>query len=93
MRCESSESGNGIVVPDIENRQRAMARLKVVVPLSIALIALLLYASLQSWTLAALVLANLRSRRLVESRRSGCAGSTCRCPPPSASLRSSGWRC
>ena len=42
-----------------ENQQRAMARLKVVVPLSIALIALLLYASLQSWTLAGLVLANL----------------------------------
>lgn len=42
-----------------ENQRRAMARLRVVVPLSIALIALLLYASLRSWTLAALVLANL----------------------------------
>lgn len=42
-----------------ENQQRAMSRLQLVVPLSIALIALLLYASLQSWTLAALVLVNL----------------------------------
>ncbi|MBI2797439.1 MAG: efflux RND transporter permease subunit [Gemmatimonadetes bacterium] len=42
-----------------ENQERAMSRLRLVVPLSIALIALLLYASLQSWTLAALVLVNL----------------------------------
>jgi cobalt-zinc-cadmium resistance protein CzcA len=42
-----------------ENQQRAMARLQVVVPLSIALIALLLYVSLRSWGLAALVLVNL----------------------------------
>ncbi len=42
-----------------ETQQRAMARLKIMVPLSIALIALLLYVSLKSWTLAALVLANL----------------------------------
>ncbi|MEW5926040.1 MAG: CusA/CzcA family heavy metal efflux RND transporter [Gemmatimonadota bacterium] len=42
-----------------ENQQRAMARLRIVVPVSIALIALLLYASLRSWMLAGLVLANL----------------------------------
>ena len=36
-----------------------MGRLRIVVPLSIALIALLLYASLNSWMLAGLVLANL----------------------------------
>lgn len=42
-----------------ENQQRAMERLRFVVPISIALIALLLYASLQSWRLAALVLLNL----------------------------------
>lgn len=42
-----------------ENQQRAMRRLRFVVPLSITLIALLLYASLQSWKLAALVLLNL----------------------------------
>lgn len=42
-----------------ENQQRAMGRLRFVVPLSIALIALLLYASLRSWPLALLVLANL----------------------------------
>jgi cobalt-zinc-cadmium resistance protein CzcA len=36
-----------------------MARLRVVVPISIALIAFLLAASLQSWRLAALVLVNL----------------------------------
>ncbi|MBI3792954.1 MAG: efflux RND transporter permease subunit, partial [Gemmatimonadetes bacterium] len=42
-----------------ENQERAMSRLRLIVPVSIALIALLLYASLQSWTLAALVLANL----------------------------------
>ncbi|MBB4637530.1 efflux RND transporter permease subunit [Longimicrobium terrae] len=42
-----------------QNQRRAMARLRVVVPLSIALIALLLYVSLRSWTLAGLVLANL----------------------------------
>lgn len=42
-----------------ENQERAMARLRFVVPLSITLIALLLYVSLGSWTLALLVLANL----------------------------------
>ncbi len=42
-----------------ENQQRAMARLKIVVPVSIALIALLLYTSLGSWSLALLVLSNL----------------------------------
>ena len=42
-----------------ENQERAMARLRFVVPLSIALIAVLLYASLQSWTAAGLVLVNL----------------------------------
>ena len=42
-----------------ENQQRAMARLQVVVPLSILLIALLLWASLRSWWLAGLVLVNL----------------------------------
>jgi cobalt-zinc-cadmium resistance protein CzcA len=42
-----------------ENQERAMARLRVVVPLSILLIAGLLYASLQSWALAGLVLVNL----------------------------------
>ncbi len=42
-----------------ENQERAMGRLRIVVPLSIALIALLLYASLRSWSLAGLVLANL----------------------------------
>ena len=42
-----------------ENQQRAMGRLRYVVPLSIALIALLLYASLRSWALAGLVLVNL----------------------------------
>lgn len=42
-----------------ENQQRAMGRLKYVVPLSIALIALLLYGALRSWPLAFLVLANL----------------------------------
>lgn len=42
-----------------ENQQRAMGRLRFVAPLSIALIALLLYGSLRSWPLALLVLANL----------------------------------
>ena len=42
-----------------ENQERAMKRLRIVVPISIALIALLLYASLRSWTLAGLVLVNL----------------------------------
>ena len=44
---------------EFENQERAMARLRVVVPLSIAMIALLLYASLNSWMLAGLVLVNL----------------------------------
>ena len=44
---------------EFENQARAMARLRVVVPVSIALIAVLLYASLQSWMLAGLVLVNL----------------------------------
>jgi cobalt-zinc-cadmium resistance protein CzcA len=44
---------------EFENQERAMARLRVVVPISIAMIALLLYASLNSWTLAGLVLVNL----------------------------------
>lgn len=42
-----------------ENQRRAMARLQVVVPLSITLIAVLLWMSLQSWWLAGLVLVNL----------------------------------
>jgi heavy metal efflux system protein len=42
-----------------ENQERAMGRLRLVVPGSIALIALLLFVSLRSWTLAALVLLNL----------------------------------
>ncbi len=42
-----------------ENQQRAMARLRVVLPIAVALIALLLYASLRSWPLAGLVLVNL----------------------------------
>ena len=44
---------------EFENQARAMARLRFVVPISIALIAFLLAASLQSWRLAALVLVNL----------------------------------
>ena len=42
-----------------ENQERAMRRLRIVVPVSVALIALLLYVSLQSWMLAGLVLVNL----------------------------------
>jgi len=42
-----------------ENQDRAMRRLRVVVPGSILLIAFLLFTSLRSWRLAALVLANL----------------------------------
>jgi cobalt-zinc-cadmium resistance protein CzcA len=44
---------------EFENQARAMARLRFVVPISIALIAFLLATSLQSWRLAALVLVNL----------------------------------
>jgi cobalt-zinc-cadmium resistance protein CzcA len=44
---------------EFENQARAMARLRVVVPLSIALIAALLYAALRSWPLAGLILVNL----------------------------------
>jgi len=42
-----------------ENQQRAMARLRVVLPISILMIALLLYSSLGSWVLAVIVLLNL----------------------------------
>lgn len=44
---------------EFENQQRAMGRLRYVVPLSLALIAALLFASLRSWSLAGLVLLNL----------------------------------
>jgi heavy metal efflux system protein len=44
---------------EFENQARAMARLRLVVPVSIALITVLLYISLQSWILAGLVLVNL----------------------------------
>lgn len=44
---------------EFENQQRALGRLRFVVPVSIAVIALLLYTSLRSWKLAALVLVNL----------------------------------
>lgn len=44
---------------EFENQQRAMGRLKFVVPLSIALIAVLLYASLGSAMLSGLVLLNV----------------------------------
>lgn len=42
-----------------ENQQRAMARLMIVLPVSILVIALLLYSSLQSWVLSVIVLLNL----------------------------------
>jgi cobalt-zinc-cadmium resistance protein CzcA len=42
-----------------ENQERAMAKLKLVVPVAIGLIGVLLYASLQSWALAGLVFVNL----------------------------------
>ena len=42
-----------------ENQERAMRRLRFVVPLSITLIALLLFGALRSWKLALLVLTNL----------------------------------
>ncbi|MBK8006706.1 MAG: efflux RND transporter permease subunit [Gemmatimonadetes bacterium] len=42
-----------------ENQARAMERLRLVVPVAIVLIGVLLYASLQSWVLAALVFTNL----------------------------------
>ncbi|MFN0178272.1 MAG: efflux RND transporter permease subunit [Gemmatimonadales bacterium] len=42
-----------------ENQERAMARLKLVVPVSILLIAGLLFVSLRSWGLATLVMLNL----------------------------------
>ncbi|MEJ7759362.1 MAG: CusA/CzcA family heavy metal efflux RND transporter [Gemmatimonadaceae bacterium] len=60
--------GRNVIVPpgmfvtyggEFENQQRAMSRLKFVVPVSIALIAGLLFMSLGSWTLALLVLTNL----------------------------------
>jgi heavy metal efflux system protein len=44
---------------EFENQARAMARLRLVVPISIALITVLLYLSLRSWSLAGLVLVNL----------------------------------
>ncbi|MDV3295110.1 MAG: CusA/CzcA family heavy metal efflux RND transporter [Brachybacterium paraconglomeratum] len=44
---------------EFENQQRALGRLRIVVPVAIGLIALLLYTSLRSWKLAALVLVNL----------------------------------
>jgi cobalt-zinc-cadmium resistance protein CzcA len=44
---------------EFENQARAMARLRLVVPISIALITFLLYLSLRSWSLAGLVLVNL----------------------------------
>ncbi len=46
---------------EFENQQRALGRLRFVVPDSIAIIALLLYTSLRSWKLAVLVLVNLPS--------------------------------
>ena len=42
-----------------ENQERAMSRLRVVVPVAILLIGVLLYASLRSWLLAGLVFVNL----------------------------------
>lgn len=44
---------------EFENQQRASARLRIVLPLSILLIAFLLFTSLRSWWLAGLVLVNL----------------------------------
>lgn len=42
-----------------ENQERAMARLRLVLPIAILLIGVLLYASLRSWMLAGLVFVNL----------------------------------
>lgn len=44
---------------EFENQERAMRRLRIVVPASILLIAFLLFTSLRSWRLAGLVLVNL----------------------------------
>lgn len=44
---------------EFENQQRAAARLRIVVPVAILLIAFLLFTSLRSWWLAGLVLVNL----------------------------------
>jgi cobalt-zinc-cadmium resistance protein CzcA len=53
-------SGSFIVYGgQFENQERAMARLRLVVPISLAMIAVLLFASLRSWALAGLVLVNL----------------------------------
>lgn len=44
---------------EFENQSQAMARLRLVVPISIALSTVLLFLSLRSWSLAGLVLVNL----------------------------------
>jgi cobalt-zinc-cadmium resistance protein CzcA len=44
---------------EFENQERALGRLRLVVPVSIIVIAILLAVALQSWSLAALVLINL----------------------------------
>ena len=44
---------------EFENQERASRRLRIVVPVSILLIAFLLFTSLRSWSLAGLVLVNL----------------------------------
>ena len=59
---EQTELPTGVFLSyagQFENQERAMRRLRIVVPLSVLLISILLFASLQSWTLALLVLANL----------------------------------
>lgn len=44
---------------EFENQQRAMGRLRVVVPLALAIILVLVFVTLRSWKLTALVLVNL----------------------------------
>jgi cobalt-zinc-cadmium resistance protein CzcA len=71
-----------------------MARLALIVPLTIGLIFILLYTAFNSLRHATLIIANVPFA-IIGGIVFGCSitGSTCRCPRRSASSPCSGWPC
>jgi cobalt-zinc-cadmium resistance protein CzcA len=76
-----------------ENQQRAMARLAVIVPLTIGLIFMLLYTAFNSVRHATLIIANVPFAIIGGIVGLFVSGQYLRCLRRSASLRCSGWPC
>ena len=78
---------------EFENQERAMARLSVIVPISILIIFLLLFDAFKSFRSALLIILNIPFSVIGGILALWSRGSTCRCRRRSASSRCSGRRC